>query len=360
MFYKKYFYRVCAIVVIALLMFWTSDSTAQNKKQNNSTQMEWAIVVHGGAGGKQKPLADGTIPPLKMSADKKAQYEQHLTAALNIGKKMLTEGAQALDVAQAVVVYMENCPLFNAGHGAVTTSDGLHELDAAIMDGKTLKAGAIAGVKDVKNPIKLAREVMENSPHVFLIGEGASHFAKEKGLDIVDNSYFSTPDRLKQYNKYKVDSIQGKPMGTVGCVVLDKTGNLAAATSTGGMSGKKWGRVGDVPVIGAGTYANNEQVAISGTGHGELWIRRVVAYDIYAQMEYKGLSLKDAAHDVIWNKIDPMEGSGGGVICVDKKGNVAMEFDTGLMHRAWAKSDGEWGVGVLASEDKVFHDKGSK
>ncbi|MEG0517647.1 MAG: isoaspartyl peptidase/L-asparaginase [Bacteroidales bacterium] len=357
---KKYIQRGYAVLAIALLTLWTSNMNAQDKEAKEATGGQWAIVVHGGAGGKQKTLVDGTKAPLKMSADKKAQYEQHLTEALIIGKKMLAEGAQALDVAQAVVVYMENCPLFNAGHGAVTTSEGVHELDAAIMDGKTLKAGAIAGVKDVKNPIKLAREVMEHSPHVFLIGEGASHFAKEKGLEIVDNSYFSTPDRLKQYNKYKVDSIQGKPMGTVGCVVLDKQGDLAAATSTGGMSGKKWGRVGDVPVIGAGTYANNEQVAISGTGHGELWIRRVVAYDIYAQMEYKGLSLKDAAHDVIWNKIDSMEGSGGGVICVDKDGNVVMEFNTGLMHRAWAKSDGEWGIGILAGEDKVFHDKESK
>ncbi|MEF9986322.1 MAG: isoaspartyl peptidase/L-asparaginase [Bacteroidales bacterium] len=341
------------IILLALLIICTSGKNIPDNNDNNSNS-KWAIVVHGGAGGKQKPLADGTIPPLKMSEDKKALYEKHLTEVVNLGKKMLVEGADALDVAQAVVVYMENCPLFNAGHGAVMTSDGVHELDAAIMDGSTLKAGAIAGVKDVKNPIKLAREVMVNSPHVFLIGEGASYFAKERGLDIVDNSYFSTPSKLKQYNKFKVDSVQGKPMGTVGCVVLDTKGNLAAATSTGGMSGKKWGRVGDVPVIGAGTYANNNQVAVSGTGHGELWIRRVVAYDIYAQMEYKGLSLKEAAHDVIWNKIDKMEGSGGGVICVDKDGNVVMEFDTGLMHRAWATSNGEWGVGVLAGEEKIF------
>lgn len=342
-----------------LLMICTSSRNYPDKEAD-SAPVQWALVVHGGAGGKQKPLADGTQPQMRMSEDKKVAYEKHLTEALNLGKKMLSEGADAMDVAQAVVVYMENCPLFNAGHGAVVNSDGIHELDAAIMDGRTLNAGAVAGIKDVKNPIKLAREVMNNSPHVFLIGEGASTFARQRGLEVVDNAYFSTPDKLKQYNKYKVDSIPGKPMGTVGCVVLDMNGNLAAATSTGGMSGKKWGRVGDVPVIGAGTYANNSQVAVSGTGHGELWIRRVVAYDIYAQMEYKNLSLKDAAHDVIWNKIDKMEGSGGGVICVDKKGNVAMEFNTGLMHRAWAKSNGEWGVGVLAGEDKIFTDKESK
>lgn len=319
------------------------------------TKAEWAISIHGGAGGKQKPLEDGTIPPVKMSEDKKNEYKKHLTAALNIGKKMLADGGDAVDVAQTVVEYLENCPLFNAGYGAVTTSEGIHELDAAMMDGNTLQAGAIAGVKDVKNPIRLAREVMDHSPHVFLIGEGASHFAREAGLEMVDNSYFSTPERMKQYNKYKVDSVPGKPMGTVGCVVLDKKGNLAAATSTGGMSGKKWGRVGDVPVIGAGTYANNAQVAVSGTGHGELWIRRAVAYDIFALMEYRGLSVQDAAHEVIWNKIDKMQGSGGGVICVDKNGNIANVFNTGLMHRAWAKSTGEWGVGVLAGEEEQYN-----
>ena len=196
---------------------------------------------------------------------------------------------------------------------------------------------------------------MDNTPHVFLIGEGASAFAKERELEIVDNSYFTTPNRLKSYNKYKVDSIPGKPMGTVGCVVLDVYGNLAAATSTGGMSGKKWGRVGDVPVIGAGTYANNKQVAISGTGHGEVWIRNAVAFDIYALMEYKDMTLDEAAKNVIWTKVDKTPGSsGGGVICVDKDGNISMEYNTGMMHRAWAKSNGEWGVGVLKNGDKNY------
>ncbi len=348
---------VIFLLAAGIILSFTS-SCASNEKQEESSGEKWALVVHGGAGGKRKPLADGTVPPVKMSQKRKAEYEKHLAEAVALGKKMLKEGADALDVVEAVVVYMEDCPLFNAGRGAVTTSEGVHELDAAIMDGETLEAGAVAGVKDIKNPIKLAREVMENSPHVFLIGEGASAFARERGLETVENSYFSTSARLKQYDKYKVDSIPGKPMGTVGCVALDKKGNLAAATSTGGMSGKKWGRVGDVPVIGAGTYANNRQVAVSGTGHGELWIRSVVAHDIYSLMEYKGLSLADAAYDVIWNKIDKMKGSGGGVICVDKGGNTVMEFNTGLMHRGWAKSDGEWGVGVLAGEDKVFNDSG--
>ena len=324
---------------------------------NAQEKGNWAIVLHGGAGGKLLYNADGSIKSMNMSADKIQKYEEHLTEAINIGKDMLKQGKPALEVAQNVVIYLEDCPMFNAGHGAVMTSDGVHELDAAIMDGSNLQAGAVAGVKDVKNPIKLAKQVMDNSPHVFLIGEGASAFAKERGLDIVENSYFTTPDRLKSYNKFKVDSIPGKPMGTVGCVVLDVNGNLAAATSTGGMSGKKWGRVGDVPVIGAGTYANNKQVAISGTGHGEVWIRNAVAFDIYALMEYKNLSLDEAAKDVIWTKVDKTpNSSGGGVICVDKNGNISMEFNTGMMHRAWAKSNGEWGVGVLKNGEKKYKD----
>ena len=324
---------------------------------NAQEKGNWAIVLHGGAGGKLLYNADGSIKSMNMSADKIQKYEEHLTEAINIGKDMLKQGKPALEVAQNVVIYLEDCPMFNAGHGAVMTSDGVHELDAAIMDGSNLQAGAVAGVKDVKNPIKLAKQVMDNSPHVFLIGEGASAFAKERGLDIVENSYFTTPDRLKSYNKFKVDSIPGKPMGTVGCVVLDVDGNLAAATSTGGMSGKKWGRVGDVPVIGAGTYANNKQVAISGTGHGEVWIRNAVAFDIYALMEYKNLSLDEAAKDVIWTKVDKTpNSSGGGVICVDKNGNISMEFNTGMMHRAWAKSNGEWGVGVLKNGENKYKD----
>jgi len=180
-----------------------------------------------------------------------------------------------------------------------------------------------------------------------LIGTGASTFAKEHGAEIVENNYFTTPARLEQVRRIMEQREEASPMGTVGCVALDMEGNLAAATSTGGMSGKMWGRVGDVPVIGAGTYANNETVAISGTGHGELWIRQVVAYQVSALMEYKGLSLQEAANEVIWNKIDKMEGSGGGIVCVDKDGNVALVFNTAVMYRAWAKSNGESGVGIL-------------
>lgn len=222
------------------------------------------------------------------------------------------------------------------------------------MDGSNLKAGAIAGVKDIKNPIKAARLVKDSTAHVLLIGEGASSFASSMGLEIVKNDYFSTPQREDQYKRVIEKKEKIDPRGTVGCVALDEYGNLAAATSTGGMSGKKWGRVGDVPIIGAGTYANNSTAAISGTGHGEYWIRRVVAYDICALMEYRGISLQDASEEVIFKKIDPMGGSGGGIIAVDKNGEISMVFNTGMMHRAWASSNGEYGVGVLKNEERRF------
>ena len=297
-------------------------------------QQEWAIALHGGAG-----RANNLTP------EREAMYKVHLTEALEVGKAILIDGGDALDAVEAVVRYLEDCPMFNAGHGAVATAEGRHELDAAVMDGRDLKAGAIAGVTDIKNPISTARMVMERTPHVLLIGTGASSFAKENGAEIVPNEYFSTPARMEQIQRIREQREKESPMGTVGCVALDSKGNLAAATSTGGMSGKMWGRVGDVPIIGAGTYANNHTVAISGTGHGELWIRQVVAHQVSALMEYRGLSVQEAANEVIWNKIDKMEGSGGGIICVDKRGEVALVFNTEMMHRAWAKASGEWGVG---------------
>ena len=291
---------------------------------------------------------------LFFSPEKIKLLEEHMIKALSLGESILKDGGKSLDAVQVVVTYLEDCPLFNAGKGAVTNLQGIHELDAAIMDGSNLKAGAVAGVKDIKNPIKAARLVMDSTKHVLLIGEGASEFAKSQGLEIVDNSYFSTDERIEQNQKIKEGSEKPYPGGTVGCVALDVNGNLAAATSTGGMSGKKWGRVGDVPVIGAGTYANNQTVAVSGTGHGELWIRRVVAFDISALMDYKGYSLEEAANEVIFKKISPMGGSGGGIIAVDKNGNISIVFNTGTMNRAWSKSDGSCGVGVLKGDDRNF------
>ncbi|MDR2586208.1 MAG: isoaspartyl peptidase/L-asparaginase [Prevotellaceae bacterium] len=300
-------------------------------------EVTWSIALHGGAGGVSANLTPERI----------AEYELHLTEALNIGKEILNNGGRSLDAVESVVRYLEDCPLFNAGKGAVLTADGKHELDAAIMDGSNLMAGAIAGVTDIKNPISTARMVMEKTPHLLLIGTGASAFAKENGAEIVENEYFSTPARLEQSIRIRVQQEQASPIGTVGCVALDTFGNLSAATSTGGMGGKMWGRVGDVPIIGAGTYANNQTMAISGTGHGELWIRQVLGFQVHALMLYKGLSLQEAADEVIFDKIAPMGGSGGGIVCVDKEGNVALVFNTGMMHRAWAKSNGEWGVGVI-------------
>lgn len=329
---KKQFLYLCAAIMLTVCVM---HGCAPRVKQNE--QQKWAIALHGGAGG-----VSGNQTPERI-----ALYESHLTEALNVGKEILMSGGAALDAVEAVVRYLEDCPLFNAGHGAVVTAEGRHELDAAIMDGSNLMAGAIAGVTDIKNPISTARMVMEQTPHVLLMGTGASAFAKEHGAEIVTNEYFSTPARLEQIRRIRERREAANPTGTVGCVALDMSGNLAAATSTGGMSGKMWGRVGDVPVIGAGTYANNNTVAISGTGHGELWIRQVVAYQVSALMEYKGFSLQDAANEVIWNKIDKMEGSGGGIVCVDKRGNVALIFNTAMMNRAWAQSTGEWGVGIL-------------
>lgn len=311
---------------------------------SQSESKKWAIALHGGAGGA----------PSSMTAERKADYEKHLLEAIKIGEMLLDEGKTSIEAVESVVIYLENCPLFNAGKGAVKTIDGTHELDAAIMDGSNLMAGAVAGIKDIKNPIMAARLVKDSTAHVLLIGEGASSFAKSMGLEVVDNSYFSTRQREDQFNRIRDNKEQKDPRGTVGCVALDIYGNLAAATSTGGMSGKKWGRVGDVPIIGAGTYANNNTAAISGTGHGEFWIRRVVAYDICALMEYKEMTLEAAANEVIFNKIDPMGGSGGGIIAVDKNGNISFVFNTGLMHRAWSKSNGEYGVGVLKGEEKSF------
>jgi len=305
------------------------------KQQVQPEREEWAIVLHGGAGGSHA-----------MSTEDEAAYCIFLNEALEQGKTILASGGSALDAVQATVIYLEDCPLFNAGKGAVMTSDGRHELDASIMDGRDLSAGAVAGVTDIKNPIKAARLVMEKTPHVLLIGEGASFFAREQGLEIVPNSYFTTESSKVELERALAEKRTGAPIGTVGCVALDREGNIAAATSTGGMTGKKWGRVGDVPIIGASTIADNNFVGVSSTGHGELWIRRSVAHDIYALMDYKGLSLKDAVHEVIWNKIDKMEGSGGGVICIDRFGNIVMDFNTHIMYRAWAKASGESGAAV--------------
>ncbi|MFP4090084.1 MAG: isoaspartyl peptidase/L-asparaginase family protein [Cyclobacteriaceae bacterium] len=322
-----------------------------------------ALAIHGGA---------GTIKRENMTPEREAEYRAKLEEALKAGYAILDEGGSSLNAVVAAIQVMEESPLFNAGKGAVFTNEGKNELDAAIMDGATRNAGAIAGITNIKSPVAAARAVMENSPHVMMIGKGAEQFAEGQGLEVVDPSYFYTENRYQQLQRIidtekqqldhdgdtKKDSRQGsildqkfpdRKFGTVGAVALDQDGNLAAATSTGGMTNKRYGRVGDVPIIGAGTYASNETCAVSATGHGEYFIRSVVAYDIAALMKYKGLSLQEAADEVVKDKLVEM-GGGGGVISIDAKGNIAMPFNTAGMYRASMNTDGKMYIGIYEDE----------
>ena len=289
-------------------------------------QNKFGIVIHGGA---------GTILKSNMTPEKEAEYTAALKHVLETGYKILNDGGTALDAVNAAINIMEDSPLFNAGKGAVLTEKGAAELDASVMDGKNLMAGAVAGVKHVKNPINLARLVMEKSPHVMLVGDGAEEFGKEFGIEMVDNSYFITKERWESYQrmlKREEERKKAEKHGTVGAVALDKNGNLAAGTSTGGMMMKKFGRVGDSPIIGAGTYANNKTCAISATGYGEYFIRLGVARDVSALMEYKNYSIDDAAKEVIMNKLSKLVGDGG-IIGIDKDGNITMTFNSDGMYR---------------------------
>ncbi len=299
---------------------------------------KWSLAIHGGA---------GTIPKSLPEAEKQ-QYLASLEKALAIGRDALAGGGTSLDAVEKVVRFLEDDPLFNAAKGAVFTHDGTNELDAAIMDGRDLSAGAVAGLKTVKNPVSLARLVMERSPHVFLVGEGAEAFAAEMKVERVDPKYFFTQRRWDQLQaalkKEKEEAAaEEKPKGTVGAVALDQHGNLAAATSTGGMTNKRFGRLGDVPVIGAGTYANNKTCAISGTGWGEKFIRNTVAHDISALMEYAGLTLQQAADRVIHQKLQPDD---GGVIGVARDGSIALAFNSAGMYRGAADSNGRFEVRI--------------
>ena len=289
-------------------------------------QTVYGLVIHGGA---------GTITREKMSPEKEAEYRGKITEALTVGYEILEKGNSSLDAVEAVVRIMEDSPLFNAGKGAVFTNAGTNELDASIMDGSALQAGAVAGVKTVKNPISAARKVMEKTWHVMLSGDGADHFAAEQGLEIVDNNYFYTERRWNALKKAQEE----EKHGTVGCVALDKKGNIAAGTSTGGLTNKRWGRVGDTPIIGAGTYANNETCGVSGTGQGEYFIRGNIAYDVSALMIYRSLTVNDAAGQVI----DKLSGRGGrgGLIAMDKNGNIAMSFNTEGMYRGYRVNGSE-------------------
>jgi beta-aspartyl-peptidase (threonine type) len=306
---------ITALIILFLFHISFVQFLAQNQK--------YGLAIHGGA---------GTILKKNMPPEKEAAYIEKLNEALSAGYKILEVGGTSLDAVNAAINIMEDSPLFNAGKGAVLTEKGEAELDASIMEGKSLMAGSVAGVKHIKNPINLARLVMEKSPHVMMIGDGAEEFAKQNNYELVDNKYFITEERWLQYLKIK--EAQDKKHGTVGCVALDKNGNLAAGTSTGGMMMKKFGRVGDAPIIGAGTYANNNTCAVSATGHGEYFIRLGVAKDISSLMEYKNYSLDQAASEVIYTKLTKLGGTGG-VIAIDKNGNVAMPFNTEGMLRGY-------------------------
>lgn len=287
----------------------------------------WAIVIHGGAGPMTKANLDTSL---------ERQYKEALNIALQTGKKILEDSGSALDAVEMTIRVMEDNPLFNAGRGAVFTHEGKNELDASIMDGSNLAAGAVAAVTNIKNPISAARMVMTRSPHVLLTGAGASRFAEEQGLEIVPPSYFFTQRRWNDLQEI----LKKEKNGTVGCCALDRYGNLAAGTSTGGMDNKRYNRIGDTPIIGAGTYASNSTCAVSATGHGEYFIRFTVAHDISALMEYKGMSVRDAA-DLVVNKKLVKAGGSGGVIGLDRKGNVAMIFNSEGMFRAFATADGK-------------------
>jgi beta-aspartyl-peptidase (threonine type) len=309
-------------------------------------RVTYGMVIHGGA---------GTILPEQMTPEREQEFRAKLTEALETGHAVLRDGGSSLDAVEATIRVLEDSPLFNAGRGAVFTADGTNSLDAAIMDGATLQAGAVAGVRDVKNPITLARLVKDRSPHVMLSGAGAEQFAREQGVESTPVSYFRTDHRWQQLQDAKAAeraqpagadtvtaarrSARADKFGTVGAVALDREGRLAAGTSTGGMTNKKWGRIGDSPLIGAGTYAG-ARCAVSATGWGEYFIRNVVAYDVCARMEYGNVTLRRAADDVIMRRLEEQEKETGGIIAMDAEGNIVMPFNTPGMYRGWVDAEG--------------------
>lgn len=307
---------------------------------------KYAIAIHGGA---------GTILRSLMTPEKEVQYKLGLQNALEAGNKILNKGGSSLDAVEAAVISLENFPLFNAGKGAVFTNKGTHEMDASIMEGKNLEAGAVSGISNVQNPVHLAKIIMQKSGHVFLQGNEAEVFAKTMNLPFQNNDYFYTEERYKQWQEVKdTDGYQldhtvlekgEKKFGTVGAVALDIHGNLAAATSTGGMTNKRFGRVGDSPIIGAGTYANNNTCAISCTGHGEYFMRAVVAYDISCLMEYKGYTLQQACNYVVKDKLVKMGGEGG-LIGIDTFGNIELCFNSDGMYRGYIKQGESIFIGI--------------
>jgi beta-aspartyl-peptidase (threonine type) len=330
------------IVTIAVLI--TLTCTCVVRADDAATAVAggkmFAIAIHGGA---------GTLSRDDMSADQEKEYREALHASLDAGYAVLARGGSSLDATSAAVRVLEDDPLFNAGRGAVLNRDGVAELDASLMDGRTLAAGAVSGLQHVKNPIDLARLIMDKSQHVMLVGAGAEEFARLQGVEMVSNEYFRTPARQRQLERNLRGEIarenELEAFGTVGAVALDLSGNLAAATSTGGMTGKRWGRVGDSPIIGAGTYANNASCAVSATGHGEYFIRTVVAHDICAQVEYLKIPLPQAVDNVLNGKMKKLGGNGG-VIAIDPAGEIVLEFNSEGMFRGVRTSKGRNEVAI--------------
>lgn len=316
--------RLNFILIVFLLIIFQEIIFSQNNSER--TIGKYVLVIHGGAGSTPKDLPDSI----------QQKYLSSLNEALQIGNNILENGGTSLDAVEKVVRYFEDNPLFNAGKGAVLNSEGKVELDASIMNGKDLSCGAVTGIKHVKHPITLARTIMEKTQHIFFYDEGAEEIAQKNNLEMVDENYFIDSTRYKRWLEQKQKFEQEKK-GTVGAVALDKYGNLAAATSTGGLSNKMPGRIGDSPIIGAGNYANNKTCAVSGTGIGEKFIKNLVAYNISALMEYKNFTLKEAAEEVVFNKLEKND---GGIIAVDKNGNYVMMFNTTSMFRGVITSDG--------------------
>ena len=339
--------KIATLILSSLVLLscdvnsFKNEAEAETVREPNS----FAIVIHGGAGGIKREY---------YTQEQQEAYTQKLQEALDAGYAVLEKGGISLDAVQAAINVMEDAPLFNAGKGAVYNSEGNQEMDAAIMDGKTLNAGAVAGVNHIKNPILAARVVMDSSEHVMLSGKGAEIMAKKFGIEMVDSTYFFTEKRLNQLKKVqgkektqldhtsliKNELIDDHKFGTVGAVAIDKNGNIAAGTSTGGMTNKKYGRIGDVPVIGAGTYANNLTCGISCTGTGEYFIRTVAAHEVSSLIKYKKLTPKEALHAVLFNQIGPLGGEGG-ILLLDKNGNIYWDFNSTGMFRGYKKSSGE-------------------
>ena len=367
-FWSACYFSMCLVVAILFSIGATAAAQSQPLQESGNADaakpVKYAIAIHGGAGSNPKNFSDAANQSRRASMEK----------ALRLGTEILKNGGSSLDAVEKVVRLLEDDPQFNAGVGAVFNAVDSHELDASIMDGKTKSCGAVAGVSIVKNPISLARRVMTDTPHVLLAGPGAETFARQSQVPLVDPSHFDTPRTLKRWNqrkqrieamKKKVGSVDigkqleafdqntGSYLGTVGCVALDSQGNLAAATSTGGMSGKKFGRVGDSPIVGAGTYADNATCAVSCTGKGEQFIRHAIAYDVSARMNYAHQSIDQAISEILARTLDKGD---GGIIAVTKDGEISMQYNTGGMARAAADSNGRfeviWGNKVKADAQK--------